>query len=164
MISMRNQILSRSVGIAIAIFFLFNISKGQADSIVIQAAILENEQVYKAVPPVATKPASKFATVITHKTVLPPRSVPGSEVKPKVHPNPFIHSLIITTFLSSAQPLKVQLLDMSGSLVRYKSINGLQGENSIEFNDLGNLQAGVYMVRIIKLNSVVEQRIIKSKN
>jgi hypothetical protein len=81
----------------------------------------------------------------------------------KIHPNPFIQSFVISTFLPSAQPLKVQLLDMNGSLVRYKSFNGQPGDNRIEFTDLGNLQAGVYMVRIIKLDSVTEQKIIKAK-
>jgi hypothetical protein len=81
----------------------------------------------------------------------------------KVHPNPFLQSFSINTFLPSAQPLKVQLLDMNGSLVRYKSFNGQAGDNRIEFTDLGNLQAGVYMVRIIRLNSVTEQKLIKTK-
>jgi hypothetical protein len=81
----------------------------------------------------------------------------------KIHPNPFIQSFVINTSLPSAQPLKVQLLDMNGSLIRYKSVNGLAGENRIEFNDLGNLQAGMYMVRLIRLDSVVEQKIIKAK-
>jgi hypothetical protein len=52
---------------------------------------------------------------------------------------------------------------MNGSLVRYKSFNGQPGDNRIEFSDLGGLQPGVYMVRIIRLDSVTEQKLIKAK-
>jgi hypothetical protein len=79
-----------------------------------------------------------------------------------VQPNPFNQSFTIEVFVASPQPIKVQLLDMSGRLLRYKSLAGIPGINKVEFDDLGNLRAGIYMVRIVKGNSVIEKRIVKN--
>ena len=78
-----------------------------------------------------------------------------------IQPNPFVTSFSVDAFLPSAEPVKIQLLDMNGRLLRYKSIAGIAGNNKIEFDDLGTLQNGMYMVRIVKGNSVIEKKIIK---
>ena len=79
-----------------------------------------------------------------------------------VQPNPFTQSFKIEVFVASPQPIKVQLLDMSGRLLRYNSLAGIPGINKVEFDDLGNLRAGIYMVRIVKGNSVIEKKIVKN--
>ena len=126
---MRNRILYKSIVFFIAILLHSGISRAQSP-------VINN------LPDAAVKADSS----ISYKATI---SVAKPELKSKVHPNPFTQSFVINTFLPSAQPLKVQLLDMHGSLVRYKSINGLSGENRIEFNDLGNLQAGVWRMLIM---------------
>ena len=77
-------------------------------------------------------------------------------------PNPFVQSFTIQVYLPASEQLKIQLLDMSGRLIRYKSIAGVRGINKFEFNDIGSLQPGLYMVRVIRMDSVIEQKIIKS--
>jgi trimeric autotransporter adhesin len=78
-----------------------------------------------------------------------------------VQPNPFIQSFVVHTYLPSPQPIKIQLLDVNGRLLRYKSIMGIAGNNKIEFDDVGNLQPGIYMVRIVRGNSIIEKKIVK---
>lgn len=78
-----------------------------------------------------------------------------------VQPNPFVQSFIVEVFLDDAQPVKIQMLDMNGRLLRYKSVTGRPGSNQIEFDDVGNIQPGIYMVRIVRGYSVVEKKIVK---
>jgi hypothetical protein len=78
-----------------------------------------------------------------------------------VQPNPFVQSFIVDTYLPSPQPIKIQLLDINGRLIRYKSIAGSTGNNKIEFDDVGNLQPGIYMVRIVRQDSIIEKKIVK---
>lgn len=141
---MRNRILPRSIIIFISIFLLFSISRAQSREV-------------SRTPVTTAKSGSNLFYGATG-------SVSKPELKSTVQPNPFSQSFIINTSLRVAQPLKLQLLDMNGNLVRYKSVNGQPGENRIELSDLGNLQAGVYLLRIIKPDSVIEQRVVKSKN
>ena len=78
-----------------------------------------------------------------------------------IQPNPFMQSFAVHTFLASPQPIKIQLLDMSGRLIRYKSSMGVVGNNKLEFDDVGSLKPGIYMVRIVRSDTVVEKKIVK---
>ena len=78
-----------------------------------------------------------------------------------IQPNPFMQSFAVHTFLSSPQPIKIQLLDMSGRLIRYKSTMGVVGNNKLEFDDVGSLKPGIYMVRIVRSDTVVEKKVVK---
>ena len=78
-----------------------------------------------------------------------------------IQPNPFMQSFAVHTFLASPQPIKIQLLDMSGRLMRYKSTMGVVGNNKLEFDDVGSLKPGIYMVRIVRSDTVVEKKVVK---
>src|SRR5215203_1535130 len=78
-----------------------------------------------------------------------------------IQPNPFMQSFAVHTFLASPQPIKIQLLDMSGRLIRYKSTMGVVGNNKLEFDDVGSLKPGIYMVRIVRSDTVVEKKVVK---
>lgn len=78
-----------------------------------------------------------------------------------IQPNPFMQSFAVHTFLASPQPIKIQLLDMSGRLIRYKSTMGIVGNNKLEFDDVGSLKPGIYMVRIVRADTVVEKKVVK---
>ena len=78
-----------------------------------------------------------------------------------IQPNPFMQSFAVQTFLSFPQPIKIQLLDMSGKLIRYKSTMGVVGNNKVEFDDVGSLKPGIYMIRIVRSDNVVEKKIVK---
>jgi hypothetical protein len=86
---------------------------------------------------------------------------PNGNLSSTVQPNPFMQSFTVHTHLASPQPIKIQLLDLSGKLIRYKSIAGAPGNNKIEFDDVGNLQPGIYMVRIVRADSIIEKKIVK---
>ncbi len=79
-----------------------------------------------------------------------------------VQPNPFTNSFTVDVYISAAQPIKIQLLNMSGRLLRYKSVSGMPGNNKIGFDDVGSLEKGIYMVRIVRGYSVVEKKIVKN--
>ena len=78
-----------------------------------------------------------------------------------IQPNPFMQSFAVHTFLATPQPIKIQLLDMSGRLIRYKSTMGVVGNNKLEFDDVGSLKPGIYMVRIVRTDAVIEKKIVK---
>lgn len=78
-----------------------------------------------------------------------------------IQPNPFMQSFAVHTFLAFPQPIKIQLLDMSGRLIRYKSTMGVVGNNKIEFDDVGGLKPGMYMIRIVRSDTVIEKKIVK---
>lgn len=78
-----------------------------------------------------------------------------------VQPNPFVQNFTVQTYLTYSELIKIQLLDMSGKLIRYKSVNGVAGANKIELADLAGLQPGVYMIRIVTANSITEKKLLK---
>jgi hypothetical protein len=86
---------------------------------------------------------------------------PNGNLSSTIQPNPFMQSFAVHTYLPFPQPIKIQLLDMSGKLIRYKSIAGITGNNKVEFDDVGNLQPGIYMVRIVRADSIIEKKIVK---
>lgn len=79
-----------------------------------------------------------------------------------IQPNPFVQSFTVDIYVADAQAIKIQLLDISGRLLRYKSVAGKAGNNKIEFDDVGSLQPGIYMVRIVRGYSVTEKKVIRS--
>jgi hypothetical protein len=79
-----------------------------------------------------------------------------------IHPNPFVQSFTLDIYETDPQTIKIQLMDMSGRLLRYKSVSGKAGNNKIEFDDVGNLRAGIYMLRIVRGYSVIEKKLIRS--
>ena len=86
----------------------------------------------------------------------------NGELYSAVQPNPFIQSFTVEVYLPSPQAIKIQLLDMSGRLLRYKSLSGIIGTNKIEFDDVGSLQKGIYMVRIVRSHAIIEKKIVKN--
>jgi hypothetical protein len=106
--------------------------------------------------------ASKNTGNKTPYTYLDPNPLPQSGgLSSTVQPNPFMQSFAVHTYLPSPQPIKIQLLNMSGKLIRYKSVSGITGNNKVEFDDVGNLPPGIYMVRIVRGDSIIEKKIVK---
>ena len=79
-----------------------------------------------------------------------------------IQPNPFVQSFTVDVNETDAQTIKIQVLDMNGRLLRYKSVAGKAGNNKIEFDDVGSLQPGIYMVRIVRGHSITEKKIVKN--
>ena len=79
-----------------------------------------------------------------------------------IQPNPFVQSFTVDVYETDPQTIKIQLMDMSGRLLRYKSVAGKAGNNKIEFDDVGSVREGIYMVRIVRGYSVIEKKIIRA--
>jgi len=81
----------------------------------------------------------------------------------KISPNPFTDQINIDITLAEKQPLKIQLIDMSGRLVASKEILGVSGRNLIHYNGLVDLSEAIYFIKIIANDAVYQQKLLKSK-
>lgn len=79
----------------------------------------------------------------------------------KIKPNPFTDFIEIKFTLTEAQQLSVQLVDMSGRPVFLKKFDGKTGENNIKLDQLTNLSEGMYFIKIITSDAVLQQKVLK---
>ena len=86
---------------------------------------------------------------------------PGNVVIEKITPNPFKDAITIEMVLQQKQPLKIQIIDIAGRAVSTKVFNGLPGKNYIGYNGLSGLTGGIYFIKIITADAVLQQRVLK---
>ena len=79
-----------------------------------------------------------------------------------VKPNPFTESINLNIVLQQPQMLQIQMLDLSGRLVITKNIQGKEGNNDIKYDGLGNIAEGIYVIKIITPDVVLQQKILKA--
>ena len=87
----------------------------------------------------------------------------GNVVIQKIMPNPFKDAINIEMLLQQKQMLKIQLIDLAGRVVITKNFIGLPGTNNINYNGLANLTEGIYFVKIITADAVLQQKVLKIK-
>ena len=87
----------------------------------------------------------------------------GNVVIQTIKPNPFKDAINIEMLLQQKQPLKIQIIDMAGRVVGTKDFIGLAGNNNIGYTGLSNLTEGIYFVKIITTDAVLQQRVLKIK-
>lgn len=85
----------------------------------------------------------------------------GSVVLNSVRPNPFTTKLMVTLSFTRAQDLTIFLSDGQGRIVRSEKRSGLKGVNDITVVNLGSLPAGIYLLRIITSETMIEEWLIK---
>lgn len=78
-----------------------------------------------------------------------------------VKPNPFIETVNLNIVLQQTQRLNIQLIDMSGRVVLTRDIQANEGNNDIRFDGLGNLSEGIYFIKIITPDAVLQQKVLK---
>ncbi len=88
-------------------------------------------------------------------------SGPGKIVIEKIKPNPFKDVINIDMVLPQPQNLSIQLVDMTGRVKISKDYAGKEGDNSILLNDLSNLPAGIYFIKIITAGGMLQQKVLK---
>ena len=86
---------------------------------------------------------------------------PGNVVIEKITPNPFKDAITIEMLLQQKQPLKIQIIDIAGRAVSTKVFIGLPGKNYIGYNGLSGLTGGIYFIKIITADAVLQQRVLK---
>ena len=78
-----------------------------------------------------------------------------------VKPNPFTETINLSVVLKKAQPLTVQLVDMAGMVVSTKHVEAKEGNTDIVYSGLSQLPGGIYYIRIITVDAVLQQKILK---
>ena len=79
----------------------------------------------------------------------------------KIKPNPFRDVINIELALQQPQQLTIQLVDMTGRVELSSNYAGKAGVNKIVLNNLGNLSAGVYFIKIITADTLEQQKLLK---
>ncbi len=80
-----------------------------------------------------------------------------------VKPNPFIESINLNIVLRQSQLLTIQMIDMAGRVVLTRDAQGKEGTNEIRYNGLSNLSEGIYFIKIITPDTVLQQKVLKVK-
>lgn len=78
-----------------------------------------------------------------------------------IKPNPFIETINLGIVLQQAQALTVQMVDMTGRVVSTKQVQAKAGNNDIMYNGLSQLADGVYYIRIITADALLQQKVLK---
>ena len=78
-----------------------------------------------------------------------------------VKPNPFTETINLNIVLQQAQLLTIQMADMTGRVVLTKDVSGKEGSNDIKYNGLSGLSDGIYFIRIITADAVLQQKVLK---
>ena len=78
-----------------------------------------------------------------------------------VKPNPFTETINLNIILQQAQSLTIQILDMAGRVVLTRDVQGKEGINDVRYNGLSNLSEGIYFIKIITPDAVLQQRVLK---
>jgi len=79
-----------------------------------------------------------------------------------VSPNPFTDAIYIKIQIGQARPLRIELLDAAGRQVRSMLIDGQKGSNTIQFDHLGRLANGLYLLRLRTGDQEIRQKMIRT--
>ena len=78
-----------------------------------------------------------------------------------IKPNPFTESINLNIELEQSQLLTIQMIDLAGRVVISRNVQGLKGTNDIRYNGLGDLSKGIYFIKIITPDAVLQQKVLK---
>ena len=78
-----------------------------------------------------------------------------------VKPNPFRESINLSVVLQQAQPLTIQLVDVTGRVVATKQVQVKEGNNDVLYDGLSGLSEGIYYLRIITTDASLQQKVLK---
>ena len=78
-----------------------------------------------------------------------------------VKPNPFTETINLGIVLQQAQSLTVQLVDMAGRVVATKYVQAKEGNNDIVYSGLSQLSDGMYYLRIVTTDALLQQKVLK---
>lgn len=79
----------------------------------------------------------------------------------KINPNPFKNEINISIYLLQQQQLTMQLVDMAGRMAVTRAFTCTSGENKLVIYDLGSLSPGMYFIKVIAADAIVQQKAIK---
>ncbi len=77
-----------------------------------------------------------------------------------ISPNPFVNDLTIQMQSSGNQNIELQLLDMSGKLLKYKRSTISTGLNQL-YIKAGDLPTGMYVLKLLTTDGVITEKVMK---
>jgi len=80
-----------------------------------------------------------------------------------IRPNPFTNSFTLSADVSKPLQLTIHVSDMAGKILYSKIIQAGAGKNDIEINGLANLATGIYIVKLISSEGMLQEKILKVK-
>ncbi len=88
----------------------------------------------------------------------------GTLSKMMMYPNPFTNQLSIQLYLTKTETIQLDLLDIRGVRLASKQVMGVFGNNTINWEGLGHINQGVYMLRIKTSHdsTTLHQKLIKT--
>jgi Secretion system C-terminal sorting domain len=75
-----------------------------------------------------------------------------------VKPNPFTESINLNIVLQQSHLPTIQMIDMAGRVVLTRDVQGTKGTNEIRYNKLADLSEGIYFIKIITPDAVLQQK------
>ncbi|MEO7307781.1 MAG: T9SS type A sorting domain-containing protein [Ferruginibacter sp.] len=79
----------------------------------------------------------------------------------KIKPNPFTDLINVGIVLQQPQQLTIQIVDMAGRVDVTRDYQGVAGNNNIIYNGLSKLTAGMYFIKIITADGLLQQKVLK---
>ncbi len=79
----------------------------------------------------------------------------------KINPNPFRTAINIDISLIQQQALTLQLIDLAGRVCVTRSFNAAAGANKLLLDKLGDLSPGIYFVKIVATDEILQQKVLK---
>lgn len=85
----------------------------------------------------------------------------GKMIQLKLTPNPFVSYLNISYELTKDELIRIRLYDQIGRVVKFMSIKGSKGLNTVNLSDLSGLASGQYTLELNGETISLQQKIIK---
>ncbi len=79
----------------------------------------------------------------------------------EVFPNPFNQSFTVLFNNENANPAVVEIIDIQGKIIATRKIETINGLNSYSMDDLANLNAGIYFVKLTVNEQTFIQKLVK---
>ncbi len=80
----------------------------------------------------------------------------------KINPNPFKTEINIDISLLQHQTLTVQLVDLAGRVCATRTFTGARGDNKLVLDKLAELNSGIYFIKIIAADEILQQKVLKA--
>jgi choice-of-anchor B domain-containing protein len=84
-----------------------------------------------------------------------------TEMITKVYPNPFHEYTNLLVYSSEKQPAQLSIYNLNGQLLIEKQIDLQEGENALKLEEVSALTDGLYVLRILSSQNIVQQPIVK---
>jgi choice-of-anchor B domain-containing protein len=78
-----------------------------------------------------------------------------------IYPNPFTNELNMVLYSSVKEAADLKVYNLSGQLLLEKQIDLQEGENALKLEEVSELCNGMYLLRVITSQNIVQQPIVK---